>query len=220
MLAVTSVVVLEASGRFAKLVNAPDYHTSSTSEKRAMTEWATVIMAAGAGSRMHSRTPKVLHAVAGRTMLRCVLDAATAAGPSRQIVVIPPDSEAIEAEAGPAASIAVQSVANGTAGAVRTAETAAGRADHVLILNGDLPLIESETLCALRQQHEQSQSVLSLLTAVTPKSRGLARIQRSDGGAPIAIVEERDAPPICSIHRRSMPVSTVLMRRGSGRTSV
>jgi bifunctional UDP-N-acetylglucosamine pyrophosphorylase/glucosamine-1-phosphate N-acetyltransferase len=165
------------------------------SEHSAMSGWATIVMAAGTGSRMHSRIPKVLHEVAGRTMLRCVLDAAGAAGPSTRIVVVSPTSAGIRDEAGSETTIAVQEVVNGTAGAVLAAQIAALDADHVLVLNGDLPLIEPRTLRALRERHEETRSVMSLLTALAPEPGGLARILRGVNGDPVEIIEERDAPP-------------------------
>jgi bifunctional UDP-N-acetylglucosamine pyrophosphorylase/glucosamine-1-phosphate N-acetyltransferase len=193
MLGSGPISVLTASGGFGGEAEALD--RDATSEHSAMTEWATIIMAAGAGSRMRSRTPKVLHQVAGRTMLRCVLEAAGASGASARVVVVPPAANAVQSEAGSEVAIAVQPVADGTAGAVRAAQAAVGCADQVLILNGDLPLIEPETLRALRDRHVETRSVMSLLTAVTSDRSGLARIQRGPGGDPVAIVEERDAPP-------------------------
>lgn len=114
---------------------------------------ACVILAAGKGTRMKSSLPKVLHEIAGRSMLGHVLAVADAAGLARKTVVVGPDMEAVADEArglDPACAIAIQSDQNGTADAVASAKAAlAGFAGPVVVLYGDTPLLRKSTLSAL-----------------------------------------------------------------------
>src|SRR5579875_2415934 len=158
-----------------------------------MTGWAAIVMAAGAGSRLHSRRPKVLHEVAGRPMLRRVLDALAAAGIARTVVVLAPGAEDEPRILPGSVRIATQTEQRGTADAVRAAQQEAAGAEQILVLNADLPLIRPETLCALCEQHERTGADISLLTATTSEKAGLARVLRDESGRPQAIVEERDA---------------------------
>jgi bifunctional UDP-N-acetylglucosamine pyrophosphorylase/glucosamine-1-phosphate N-acetyltransferase len=109
-----------------------------------------VILAAGQGTRMKSRLPKVLHRIAGRSMVRLVLDAAAPLAPERTIVVLAPGMDRVAAEVAPAA-VAVQEPALGTAHAVMAARDAlAGARGGTLVLFGDTPLVKAETLGRLR----------------------------------------------------------------------
>ncbi|HUY84127.1 MAG TPA: bifunctional UDP-N-acetylglucosamine diphosphorylase/glucosamine-1-phosphate N-acetyltransferase GlmU, partial [Steroidobacteraceae bacterium] len=166
-----------------------------------------IVLAAGAGSRMRSSTPKILHAVAGRPMLRRVLDAVAAAGIGRRIVVLGPATIAARSilnehdgdHAEPDASdtgiaVAFQAEALGTADAVRAA-AGLTTASQVMVLNGDLPLIQPQTLDALRRTHEESGAPLTLLAATVADPAGIGRVQRDQAGEVVAVVEERDATP-------------------------
>jgi len=158
-----------------------------------MTDWVAIVMAAGSGSRMRSSRPKVLHQVAGRPMLQCVIDAARAAGCKRQLVVLSPSSFEIQAVLPDTVAVAFQPGANGTGGAVQAAEQTAGDARHVLVMNGDLPLIQPQTLQRLQHRHEATGAVMSLLTSTAQDAAGLARVRRDAAGGLSAIVEELDA---------------------------
>ena len=113
-----------------------------------------IVLAAGEGTRMHSACPKVLHAVAGRSLLAHVLIALRAAGVTRSAVVVGPDHEKVAAEARatfPGAEIFVQAERRGTAHAVLAAAPAIERgADDILVIFGDTPLIRPQTLEKLR----------------------------------------------------------------------
>src|SRR4051794_40184690 len=113
-----------------------------------------IVLAAGEGTRMRSRLPKVLHEVAGRSLLAHVLTAVQAAGGTAAAVVVGPDSDAVAAEAKrvlPTTEIFVQSERRGTAHAVLAARAAIARgADDVLVIFADTPLIRAETLTRMR----------------------------------------------------------------------
>ena len=157
--------------------------------------WTAIVLAAGRGTRMRSRTPKVLHPVAGRPMLRLVADALDAAGFDRLVVVTAADDDEVAAAARPHAAIAVQDAPLGTGHAVLAARDAASDASRVLIVNGDLPLLTSETLASLADAHCASPGALTFLTAEVDDPTGYGRVIRADDadGRVAAIVEESDA---------------------------
>ena len=114
-----------------------------------------IVLAAGEGTRMRSAHPKVLHAVAGRSLLAHVLEAVREAGGSMAAVVIAPGADAVGAEARrvlPDADIFVQAERRGTAHAALAARSALARgADDVLIIFGDTPMVRPQTLIRMRE---------------------------------------------------------------------
>jgi bifunctional UDP-N-acetylglucosamine pyrophosphorylase/glucosamine-1-phosphate N-acetyltransferase len=154
-----------------------------------------IVLAAGEGTRMRSSTPKVLHAVGGRTLIEHVLRAAMQAGGAEIAVVVGPDHGAVEKEAkrvAPPASVFQQRERLGTAHAVLSARTAVAHgADDVLVMFGDTPLIRSETLAALRAALADGATVAVLgFTPADPK--GYGRLVMKNGQL-VAIREEKDA---------------------------
>jgi len=113
-----------------------------------------IVLAAGEGTRMRSARPKVLHEIAGQSLLAHVLAAVRQAGGAATAVVVGPDAGTVSAEAlrrEPGAEIFVQKQRQGTAHAVLAAADALARgADDVLIIFGDTPLIRPQTLCQMR----------------------------------------------------------------------
>jgi bifunctional UDP-N-acetylglucosamine pyrophosphorylase / glucosamine-1-phosphate N-acetyltransferase len=160
---------------------------------------AVVVLAAGQGTRMRSRTPKVLHHLGGRSMLGHVLAAAAPLGAGRTVVVVGSGREAVAEHltaVAPHATAVVQEEQNGSGHAAAVALDALGEVPGaVLIVNGDAPLLRAETLHALVQAHQQAGDVLTVLTAEVDDPTGLGRIVRDAGGAVRAIVEEKDADP-------------------------
>jgi bifunctional UDP-N-acetylglucosamine pyrophosphorylase/glucosamine-1-phosphate N-acetyltransferase len=154
-----------------------------------------IVLAAGEGTRMRSTLPKVLHAVAGRTMLAHVLEAVRAAGTSASAVVVGPDSDAVAAEAKrvvPKAAIFVQAERRGTAHAVLAARAALAQgSDDVLVIFGDTPLISADTLTRLRGalHHGASVAVLGFRAA---DPTGYGRLI-TNGHRLVAIREDKDA---------------------------
>ena len=127
--------------------------------------WLAIILAAGQGKRMRSATPKVAHPIAGRPVLRHVVEAARAAGADDIVVVVGPgaDAGAVREAAGERVRFAVQPQPLGTGHAVESAREAAGDAENVLIMNGDVPLVLPDTLKRLMRALDDAD--LAILTA-------------------------------------------------------
>jgi bifunctional UDP-N-acetylglucosamine pyrophosphorylase / glucosamine-1-phosphate N-acetyltransferase len=156
-----------------------------------------VVLAAGEGARMRSARPKVLHAIAGRSLLAHVLHAVREAGGSMTAVVVGLGGEAVAAEAKrilPEAEIFVQEERRGTAHAVLAAKAAIARApDDVLVIFGDTPLIRPQTLTRIREAVAQGTAVVVLgFRPQDPAGYGRLVVE---GGELLAIREEVDASP-------------------------
>lgn len=150
-----------------------------------------VILAAGQGSRMRSALPKVLHPVAGKSMLGHVIDTARLLKPQGIHVVIGHGAELVREQlAADDLNFVLQSEQLGTGHAVAQVLPALS-AERVLILYGDVPLIEVETLQRLLQQVSEQQ--LGLLTVNLKDPTGYGRIVRDEAGVVKAIVEHKDA---------------------------
>ncbi len=159
---------------------------------------ASIVLAAGRGTRMKSRLPKLLHTACGRPLLAWSLGAVEPLGAGPAIVVVPPDEPDLVALVPGWATSAVQHTARGTGDAVLAArEALAGFAGDVLILNADHPLIESDTLRALVAAHRGAGAAATLLTFDRTATIGedFGRIVRDPGGNVTGIVEARDATP-------------------------
>ncbi len=152
-----------------------------------------VILAAGQGTRMRSALPKVLHPLAGKPMLGHVVDAARQLQPQGIHVVIGHAADAVrESLAAGDLSFVMQREQLGTGHAVAQAAPALS-AERVLILYGDVPLIEVETLRRLLRKVDDRH--LALLTVELEDPTGYGRIVRDTAGAVTAIVEQKDATP-------------------------
>jgi len=153
-----------------------------------------IVLAAGLGTRMKSRLPKVLHELCGRPMLGYVIDAARAATGEPPVVVYSPPTEAIREAFAGAAEFALQDEPRGTADAVVAGLTAvAGDVAEIVVVYGDVPLLESDLLDALLAQRRASAAAVAFVGVVTLEPAGLGRIVRDDEGAVVRIVEVRDA---------------------------
>jgi bifunctional UDP-N-acetylglucosamine pyrophosphorylase / glucosamine-1-phosphate N-acetyltransferase len=165
-----------------------------------MNEACTVIvLAAGEGKRMRSAVPKVLHPLLGRTLLGHVLHAAEPLGAKRSIVVVGNGAERVMAylsQASPSAETVLQADQRGTGHAVRIALDAVPDVDGtVVVMNGDMPMLRTETLAALLHVHDHDGNAATVLTADVDDPYGLGRIVRDDRGRVVRIVEQRDAGP-------------------------
>ena len=159
-----------------------------------------VIMAAGKGTRMKSRTPKVLHTLGGLPLIEHVIKVSLALGARRQVVVVGHGSAQVKAALAhhEALAFALQEPQLGTGHALQTAAQhlpALTPAGCTLVLSGDVPLIGLSTLESLVLASEQQH--LTLLTLKTPHPQGYGRIVRSPaaGHRVMGIVEEKDASP-------------------------
>jgi bifunctional UDP-N-acetylglucosamine pyrophosphorylase/glucosamine-1-phosphate N-acetyltransferase len=158
-----------------------------------------IVLAAGGGTRMKSKTMKVLHRVGGRSMIGHVLNAVRAVGPERVVAVVGHQREQVGAhiqELVPECVLAVQEEQRGTGDAVRVALEAVGEVSGtVIVATGDTPLLRGESLRAFAEEHEAAQRAVSVLSAIVDDSFGYGRIVRDDDGDVVAIVEEKDATP-------------------------
>jgi bifunctional UDP-N-acetylglucosamine pyrophosphorylase/glucosamine-1-phosphate N-acetyltransferase len=151
---------------------------------------AAVVMAAGLGTRMRSATPKHLHPLLGRRMVDWVLEAARPLGPDPLVVVSSPESR--EAFAG--LDVAVQDEPLGTGDAVRAARSSVeGRANDVLVLSGDTPLLTTALLGDLLETHRREVAAATVLSFSPPEAGAYGRIVRDGDGRLTAIVEAVDA---------------------------
>ncbi|CAN7530418.1 bifunctional UDP-N-acetylglucosamine diphosphorylase/glucosamine-1-phosphate N-acetyltransferase GlmU [Trinickia sp. LjRoot230] len=151
-----------------------------------------VILAAGAGKRMRSALPKVLHPLAGRPLLSHVIDTARALSPARIVVVIGHGGEAVQqAVAAPDVQFAVQSEQLGTGHAVQQALPLLDPAQPTLVLYGDVPLTKASTLKRLVDSAVDGR--YALLTVMLDDPHGYGRIVRDPAGYVVRIVEQKDA---------------------------
>ncbi len=156
-----------------------------------------VILAAGEGRRMRSSRSKLLHEIAGHSMLSYAVDAATALQPEHIVVVVGHLREQVQAhldEIAPHVTTVVQAEQRGTGHAVQVAlETLGELSGDVLVTYGDVPLLTAETLGALVGEHRSTVTAVSVLTARVADPTGYGRIVRGAGEEVLAIVEDRDA---------------------------
>ena len=151
-----------------------------------------VILAAGQGTRMRSKLPKVLHPVAGKPMLGHVIDCARSLSPTRIHVVIGHGAELVREQlAAEDIHWVLQTEQLGTGHAVAQALPGTEGADQVLVLYGDVPLLRAETLAQLSSQ--AGAQALGMLTVALADPTGYGRILRNEAGEVQAIVEQKDA---------------------------
>jgi len=153
-----------------------------------------VVLAAGLGTRMRSGLTKALHPLAGRPLVRQVLNTVRAIDPGRIVVVLGHQADRVrEACEGFGAEFVLQREQLGTGHAVRQASDAIADADGpVVVLCADTPLLTSETLRDLVAAHIKARAGVTLLTAIVEDSYGYGRVLRGRPGV-TAIVEEKDA---------------------------
>jgi bifunctional UDP-N-acetylglucosamine pyrophosphorylase / glucosamine-1-phosphate N-acetyltransferase len=160
---------------------------------------AVIVLAAGEGTRMKSRIPKVLHPLAGRSLLGHALAAAGELGPQHLVVVAGHGRDQVSAEAArhaPGVCVVVQDRLAGTGHAVRMATEALGIMPGIVVVTyADMPLLRAQTLAALVREHAAAGNAVTVLTARADDPAGYGRIVRDESGALAEIVEEADATP-------------------------
>jgi bifunctional UDP-N-acetylglucosamine pyrophosphorylase/glucosamine-1-phosphate N-acetyltransferase len=160
---------------------------------------AIVIMAAGKGTRLKSRRPKVLHEIGGKPLLAHVIAAARRVVTAKDIfVVVGHEAERVEAAlTDSGVNFVLQTPQLGTGHAIQCAQEAIAGYEHVLVLSGDVPLIRAETIKTLRDFHLSEGSAMTILPAVPQNAFGYGRVVRkSIGSAEIeAIVEQKALSP-------------------------
>jgi bifunctional UDP-N-acetylglucosamine pyrophosphorylase / glucosamine-1-phosphate N-acetyltransferase len=157
-----------------------------------MPNLVAVIMAAGKGTRMKSKLPKVMHLLAGKTLIEHVLDTVSQVGIERPLVIVGHGREEIETRISERAELVVQTEQLGTGHAVMQALPYLDGAQTVLVLSGDQPLLKTETLQALVELHEAQGVSATVLTAFMDQPFGYGRIIRNEEFI-VKITEEKDA---------------------------
>lgn len=165
------------------------------------TPCAVIVLAAGAGTRMKSRTQKTLHEIGGRSLLSHSLHAAAGLDPAHIVAVIGHQRDQVEPALGKVAEeldrevlTALQAEQNGTGHAVQCGlEPLADFEGTVIVTNADVPLLRPETLAELRAAHTEVPTAVTVLTIRLSDPTGYGRIVRSSDGEVTAIVEHKDA---------------------------
>jgi bifunctional UDP-N-acetylglucosamine pyrophosphorylase/glucosamine-1-phosphate N-acetyltransferase len=158
-----------------------------------------VIMAAGKGTRLKSKRAKVLHEIGGRPLLKHVIAAAAqVVSPHDIVVIVGHQAEAVQAAVrDTGVRFAVQEEQRGTGHAIQTAEQGTREYDELIVLSGDVPLLRTETIVALRDFHLRERAAMTVLTAVLANPFGYGRVLRKspDSAEVTALVEQRALDP-------------------------
>ncbi len=153
-----------------------------------------VILAAGKGTRMKSDLPKVMHRIAGRSMLSWVIDAVQGTDPERIVVVVGHEAEQVISSLPEGVDHCIQVEQHGTGHAVSVAlEHLGDIGGDMLVLPGDTPLISGDHLQRLLEEHRSERNATTVLTAIVDDPHGYGRIVRDEEGHVTAIVEQSDA---------------------------
>ena len=157
---------------------------------------ASVILAAGQGTRMKSALPKVLHPILGKPMAWYGLQAARQVTDSPPVMVVGYGAEQVCREFGEAARYVIQEQQLGTGHAVMQAEsTLRGQADLVLVTYADMPLLTADTLKKMIETQKTKGGAFTMLTVVLDDPHGFGRVVREPAGSVLEIVEEAQASP-------------------------
>ncbi len=156
-----------------------------------------IILAAGLGKRMKSNTAKVLHPIAGQSMVVYTVERALGLNIRKIVVVVGYQAERIKEVVAPfGVEVVHQSRQQGTADAVMQTEEILGSVSGpILILNADTPLITESTLRLLMNSHKQERATLTLLTAAVSRPEGYGRVVRAGSGKIQRVVEHKEAGP-------------------------
>lgn len=160
--------------------------------------FAIAIMAAGKGTRLKSKHPKVLHEVGGKPLLAHVIAAAThIVAPTDVFVIIGHEAPSVrQAVAGTRVQFVLQQPQRGTGHALMCAGPSIAGYDHVIVLSGDAPLISAETIRRLRDFHLQKKAAMTILSAKLEDPTGYGRLIRKGKGDEVqAVVEEKSCTP-------------------------
>ena len=156
--------------------------------------FTSVILAAGMGTRMKSKMPKVLHTVCGKPLSKWVIDASKAAGADKVCAVVGHKAETVKEVLGDVCEFALQAEQKGTGHAVMQAiDVIKNSKGEVVILNGDTPLITAETINKAIEYHKNNDNQATVITAILDDATGYGRIVRDNDGSVLKIVEQKDA---------------------------
>ena len=163
-----------------------------------MTEFAAVILAAGKGTRMKSDLHKVLHPIAGRSMLHHLMASVDALSPAHKVVVVGAGREQLETALGDSAKTCLQEPQHGTGHAVQQArEALSGFSGAVLVMYGDVPFVRPETMQAMLDRLEQGDAPAAVVLGFEPEDAGAYGRVLTDGEGRISkMVEYKDADDV------------------------
>lgn len=157
-----------------------------------MTE-AVVVLAAGKGTRMQSRVPKVLHTLCGTPMISYVIDVAKTTKCSQTILVVPKDNLEIKKVVGDSVAYSVQERPLGTGDALLSAKKLLQSHKDLIVISADVPLLSKDLLNSLRYTHHDTHAVATVVTAQVGSPEGFGRIIRDSKGNIEDIVEHSEA---------------------------
>jgi bifunctional UDP-N-acetylglucosamine pyrophosphorylase / glucosamine-1-phosphate N-acetyltransferase len=159
-----------------------------------LAELTSIILAAGQGTRMKSKLPKVLHPLLGRPMLQYIVDAANQVGATRTIVVVGFGGQKVIDTLGPQQQYVWQNEQKGTGHAVMMARDILSKlTGDLLVLYGDTPLLRAETIKELLDTKKKEQATAAVLTTKLKNPAGFGRIIRDETDNIVAIIEDKDA---------------------------
>ena len=165
-------------------------------QKNAPHRLAIVIMAAGKGTRLKSKRPKVLHEIGGKPLLAHVIAAASQIVPAKDIyAIIGHEADGVrQAVQATGVQFVLQAEQRGTGHAIMCARDQIKNYDNILVLSGDVPLIQPATIAGLRDFHFEKNAAMTILTAEPPDAADYGRVLRAtaSGDRVKAIVEKRD----------------------------
>jgi bifunctional UDP-N-acetylglucosamine pyrophosphorylase/glucosamine-1-phosphate N-acetyltransferase len=156
------------------------------------------ILAAGKGTRMKSNLPKVLHSLGGKSLIERVIESAEPLLPDRRLVIVGYQSQEVKTAIDSIYGVEFveQAVQLGTGHAIQQLlPYLEGYTGDLLILNGDVPLLRTETLKNLLQIHQENQNSCTILSAQLPNPQGYGRVFRNSEGIVQKIVEDKDCTP-------------------------
>ena len=155
---------------------------------------AVVLLAAGQGTRMHSRKQKILHEVGGKPMVLHVFETAAAVADRPPVLVVAPGEDGVRDLIGDGAEYVVQREQLGTGHATMVAEPALqGQADQVMVTCGDMPLLRTETLASLAQRQAETGAAVVMLSGLGSPDSSFGRVVRAEDGRVREIVEVAEA---------------------------
>jgi len=157
---------------------------------------ASIILAAGQGTRMRSKLPKVLHTLLGKPLVWHALRVVKPLVQQPPVLVVGYGADAVKEAVGKDVTFALQKEQLGTGHAVAAAkQQVAGKAETILVTFADMPLLRRETLQKLIDVHQAGESPVTMTSFIGDEARGFGRVVRNEKGHVIAIVEQADATP-------------------------
>ena len=154
-----------------------------------------IILAAGKGTRMKSKYPKVVHKVCGKEMVNHIIDVSKKSGVKDIVTILGHESEVVKNILPEDTMIAMQTEQLGTGHAVKMAKEYINDEDTIVILCGDTPLIKEDTLKRLFDYHIENKYTATVLTTVVENPTGYGRVIRDENGDVLKIVEQKDGTP-------------------------